>query len=324
MVLRKFSITIIFAVSLYVGIASCALPKLFSRTNSPKTNAQMQDFAVVEEPAQLEIFRKCYPDVEFTPVYDEKKDDWLVKIVAPVFPGKADKKEISLWWANCRLLPESELENKTKYWSLIYSYSKLKDPSAMTDAEIESVRNFSSSENRRSTGGTPMFFYDFLYGAKSRIVIEDHIVNSTFLGKSTKIHERIREPLKRVEQKIYSLAENETEIQEFIDSLDSADAYNWRVIEGTGGRKSFHSYGIAVDLLPKRLNGKAIFWSWTRDRDPENWMLTPFERRWSPPGKVIEIFEKEGFIWGGNWIIFDNMHFEYHPELIAAKNSKES
>ncbi len=326
MVLRKYAINTVFTVIFSMGIVSCALPKLFSRTNSSKPGEQVQQAGFEEdklelEPAQLDIFRKSYPDVQFNSVYDEEKDDWLVEIVAPVFPGQADTKKISLWWANCRLLPESELENKTKYWSLIYSYTKLKDPSKMTEAEIESVRNFSSAENRRSTGGTPMFFYDFLYAAKSRVVIEDHIVNATFLGKGTKIHERIREPLRRVEERIYALAENEAEIQEFVESLDSADAYNWRVIEGTGGRKSFHSYGIAIDLLPRRLNGKAIFWSWTRDRDPENWMLTPFERRWSPPEKVIQIFEEEGFIWGGNWIIFDNMHFEYHPELIAAKQS---
>ena len=30
----------------------------------------------------------------------------------------------------------------------------------------------------------------------------------------------------------------------------------------------------------------------------------------------IDIFEDEGFIWGGKWMIWDNMHFEYHPELI--------
>ena len=28
----------------------------------------------------------------------------------------------------------------------------------------------------------------------------------------------------------------------------------------------------------------------------------------------------EGFIWGGYWAIWDNMHFEYHPELRAKSN----
>jgi hypothetical protein len=36
------------------------------------------------------------------------------------------------------------------------------------------------------------------------------------------------------------------------------------------------------------------------------------------PMEIVEIFEKHGFIWGGNWYHYDTMHFEYRPELIAA------
>ena len=45
-------------------------------------------------------------------------------------------------------------------------------------------------------------------------------------------------------------------------------------------------------------------------------MRLPLERRWMPPQKVIEIFENNGFLWGGKWVIWDNMHFEYRPEVI--------
>nr|WP_310556777.1 M15 family metallopeptidase [Flavobacterium sp.] len=34
------------------------------------------------------------------------------------------------------------------------------------------------------------------------------------------------------------------------------------------------------------------------------------------PQKIVAIFEKYGFIWGGNWTHYDTMHFEYRPELI--------
>ena len=34
------------------------------------------------------------------------------------------------------------------------------------------------------------------------------------------------------------------------------------------------------------------------------------------PWKIVEIFEKYGFIWGGKWYHFDTMHFEYRPELL--------
>lgn len=43
-------------------------------------------------------------------------------------------------------------------------------------------------------------------------------------------------------------------------------------------------------------------------------------RRWIPPKAVIEAFESEGFIWGGKWTLWDNMHFEYRPELLYIRN----
>ncbi|HPX27614.1 MAG TPA: M15 family metallopeptidase, partial [Treponemataceae bacterium] len=43
---------------------------------------------------------------------------------------------------------------------------------------------------------------------------------------------------------------------------------------------------------------------------------TPLKLRWIPPEKVISIFEEEGFVWGGKWIIWDNMHFEYRPDIL--------
>ena len=35
-----------------------------------------------------------------------------------------------------------------------------------------------------------------------------------------------------------------------------------------------------------------------------------------------EHFEKHGFIWGGKWIIWDNMHFEYRPEVVIYNRKK--
>jgi hypothetical protein len=34
------------------------------------------------------------------------------------------------------------------------------------------------------------------------------------------------------------------------------------------------------------------------------------------PYEIVDIFEKQGFIWGGKWYHFDTMHFEYRPELL--------
>ena len=120
----------------------------------------------------------------------------------------------------------------------------------------------------------------------------------------------IAEPLKNVEAEIVRWEGAEA----FIVSLGSADGYSWRQIAGTQ-RLSYHSWGAAVDIQPKKLDGKAIYWlwEWTENKD---FMLIPLENRWNPPAPVIEAFERQGFIWGGKWLLFDNMHFEYRPELI--------
>ena len=160
-----------------------------------------------------------------------------------------------------------------------------------------------------------MFFFEAIYDSQTRLSLETHIKKTTLLGKSTNVHERMIVPLKKVEEKIYALAKKDGQVQAFIDNLKSTDAYSWRIIAGTN-RKSFHSLGIAIDVLPKSQGGKQIFWSWAADKYPDTWMLIPLKNRWMPPAQVISIFEEEGFIWGGKWVIYDNMHFEYHPELI--------
>ena len=114
---------------------------------------------------------------------------------------------------------------------------------------------------------------------------------------------------------IFEQAKTNIEVNSFLEKLDSADSYSWRVISDSGNR-SVHSMGLALDVLPKGWQQKNLYWAWRRDIDPQNWMLLDLDRRWMPPQKVIEIFESHGFIWGGKWIIWDNMHFEYRPEVI--------
>ncbi len=271
-------------------------------------------------PKKLLEFTKCYSDVDFEPQFDIETFDWKIFLTVNSFENRNEikknpKKSAVLYWADGRLLPKEELSRKSEYWPLQYHYeNRQRDPKTYTQAEIDEISHFGSASSRRNQAGTPMFFFDFIYSAKSRAAIEEHIINTTFLEKRTKIHERILPQVKKVESEILKEAETDDDVKTFVDELKSADAYYWRVILGTS-RKSFHSYGISIDVLPARLRGKAIYWSWEKDKLGDRWMMIPLERRWSPSDKVIKIFEKNGFIWGGNWVIFDNMHFEYHPEL---------
>ena len=268
----------------------------------------------VPVPPDFLTFSSAYPDVQFAIAYDAAHSDWHIEVTVPRPSGEPTKARF--YWAGGAMLPPEELASREKYWSLLYHYPRtLTTPATLTEAEAARLKSFGSTENRQNGAGTPMFFFDTLYDSHTRGALEKRIVKTTFLGHRTNIHERIVLPLRRVETRIQQLAKSEPEIRSFIAEIQSADAYYWRIISGTN-RKSFHSLGIAIDILPKSLHGKEIFWSWAKDKDPENWMLTPLSRRWMPPADVIRIFEEEGFIWGGKWGIFDNMHFEYHPELI--------
>lgn len=270
-------------------------------------------------PEKLQVFQKAYPDITFTPEWNEEKQDWKITMDFGESSGKA---AAVFYWCNGSMLPESKFENRNKYWSLLYPYAyklPLADPADFTEEQIAAMKELGSDEKRMSDAGTPMFFFDEIYDSYSRGKLESHIVSVRFLGFKVNVHNRLKTPLKRVEERIYEAAKTDAAVEEYIKSISKNEGYYWRVIANTN-RKSFHSLGIALDIRPRSYKGKEVYWSWAKDKNPDNWMLTPLSWRWMPPQAVIDIFEEEGFIWGGKWAIWDNMHFEYHPELI--ENSK--
>lgn len=277
-------------------------------------------FSLSSVPVGLNIFKRAYPDITFKSEYDGNLKDWKITMI---IPEKNGSRNVVLYWCNGSMVPYEELKNKDKYWTLLYAYNSredLADPADFTSEQIATMKNFGSDDNRKNGAGTPMFFFDAIYDSSTRASLEKHLVYTKFLGKAITIHERIKAPLLRVEERINKLAETDKEVKDFLAGLSKNEAYYWRLIAGTN-RKSFHSLGIAIDVQPKYYGGKDVYWSWAKDRDPENWMLTPLSKRWMPPKSVIKIFEEEGFIWGGKWAIWDNMHFEYHPELILNSRS---
>ena len=268
----------------------------------------MSVFAYSYEPPEIEIFRKCYPDVKFECVYDNTVYDQLITITV----GKRSEK---LYWQGGRCLPKSELLNKKKFTPVLYEYSfEIPDPSTFSKKYVEELREMSSPENRQNGPGAPTFIYDIIYESDSRKNVEKHITRTTFFGKASYVHDRIVQPLKNVEKKIKALVGVNKEVDDFVKNLDSAGSYNWRTIADSG-RRSFHSMGVAVDILPIGWDKKNLYWAWRRDIDPD-WMLLPLKKRWIVPDSVVKIFESEGFIYGGKWDLWDNMHFEYRPELI--------
>lgn len=86
--------------------------------------------------------------------------------------------------------------------------------------------------------------------------------------------------------------------------------YKWRKIEGTD-RLSAHSFGIAIDINIKYSH----YWRWNIKKEPK----LPYHNM--IPLKIVEIFEKHGFIWGGKWYHYDTMHFEFRPEFFHPPHS---
>jgi hypothetical protein len=109
---------------------------------------------------------------------------------------------------------------------------------------------------------------------------------------------------------IESLSNELDEHPEFTKYISNiGGTFNWRVINGTN-RLSMHSFGMTIDINV----AYSDFWQWSCGCTSETIELKNYRNR--IPLDLVKIFQKYGFIWGGNWYHFDTMHFEYRPELI--------
>jgi len=145
--------------------------------------------------------------------------------------------------------------------------------------------------------------------------IRSHGGSTTFLDHRMFVNNLLIDPLAAVEKDILEVASGDRSVRTWIDEMDITYSFIDRGIAGSPTR-SHHAWGMAIDLVPKSYGRLNVYWRWSRVYDREGWHRIPLERRWSPPQTVIEIFEKHGFIWGGKWTHFDNIHFEYRPEIL--------
>jgi hypothetical protein len=206
----------------------------------------------------------------------------------------------------------------------VYRYRRQAD-----DPEIEDRWNILASQvkSRRSGGALSGWtrgpanpgaerspFYETLYACRTREEAYQQQEWITFMERRVQVHKAIKAPLAKVEARIFELEANDKTIAEWRKRLYSITSWNWRNVAGSGNR-SYHSYGIAIDLLETQQPGKETYWQWTRDKGI-NWRTVTADQRLDPPPSVIGAFEEQGFIWGGAWPWYDTMHFEYRPELL--------
>lgn len=110
--------------------------------------------------------------------------------------------------------------------------------------------------------------------------------------------------LQKVSDELDTLSKNRPQI---IKRLSPSGTFNWRKIAKSNSL-SAHSFGIAIDIDATN----SSYWQWHKER--KNLL----------DKEIIHIFEKNGFIWGGRWISFDTMHFEYRPEFLMLENLKQT
>ena len=218
-------------------------------------------------------------------------------------------------WANGRLLPEIERDRWEEFVSLsFYRYPLELPPLAPVDDETaarlrERVREIDRNPPRRNDA-----FLGLLLRAGDRAETEARIVKMEAAGFTVSVHEEVAGPLALVSEELLALKAADPEVKVFLRGLAEMNGYNYRFVDGTRTR-SYHSYGLALDLIPRSYGGRHPYWRWAMRKVPD-WWAVPYARRWMVPTPVVEAFERHGFVWGGKWLFFDTMHFEYRPEVL--------
>jgi hypothetical protein len=218
-------------------------------------------------------------------------------------------------WANGRLLPEAERARWADYSPIpFYRYPLAMPPiPALDDAAADALRRRVSEELENPPMRSEAFL-SALLRAPDRVSTEAMLRKTEVAGFTVTVHEELIGPLASVSLSLKALRESDPETASFLKSLVEMNGYNYRYVEGTRSR-SYHSYGLAVDLIPRNYRGKNAYWQWAMYAG-EDWWTIPYDRRWMPPMAIVRAFEDQGFIWGGKWLCFDTMHFEYRPELL--------
>jgi len=252
--------------------------------------------------AELQALAAAYPD-RITEAA-QRDGDWAVQVDGRWF-----------FWAHGRILPESQRADWEKYARFrFYTYAPGDLPPLPTlDAETAERLRQALADARLRPPMRSEVFLEELYDAAGPAATLRHITTVSFLGFPVRVHERIAAPLAAVAQDIRMESGTDPRIAAFLRTIVSVDGFNYRDVAGTLSR-SYHGYGLALDFIPRSYGGKAAYWRWAMGANSDWWTI-PYEKRWMMPLSVVQAFERHGFVWGGKWLFFDTMHFEYRPEI---------
>ncbi len=182
---------------------------------------------------------------------------------------------------------DSMMENPDVYSNFFYNYNKI------TRLDAGRIRLYK--------------LLKVAYGKEKKEIVKN-LERCNFLGKNiffNKNNGALR-ALRNVDAELQELLIVDPKLKVYTKNPQS---FIYREIAGTKLLSS-HSFGIAIDIGIK----KSQYWRWNK--------------RWKEvkninfPDKIVEVFEKHGFIWGGRWEHYDSMHFEYRPEFLLLKRKR--
>ena len=280
-----------------------------------------------------EALPKSAPQYENTASGQQARAEEVMKALAAAYPQRIEKAEFRngdwavllrgtwYYYAEGKLLPENLLASAASYNPQPFYRYQSELPPWKEPAPEEAARYSDMANNRsRNPLRRSQHFFDALWRISNRDESYQRVKSINFLGKSVMVHYSILEELSLVEEQILAAAKTDPQVQNWVNNINTMEGWNWRNIADMQSR-SFHSYGAAVDILPKSLGGKETYWLWAI-RKRADWWNVSYNERFHPPSAVIKAFEKYGFIWGGKWLFFDTMHFEYRPEIFILSGMK--
>ncbi|MEE8440590.1 MAG: M15 family metallopeptidase [Spirochaetia bacterium] len=293
---------------LLVGASTAtSFPRVAQTLRLPTATTSAREPSALPGEAQMMALARAYPEIIRDVMIRE--GDWAVRIADEWY-----------YWADGRLLPDELRRDADQYVAIRFYNYELGPPAERerVSPELEARLRDRTAAVTSNSDGSLRFndFLDTLYGVHTLPEAEWTVQSVQFLGKWIRVHPIIVGPLERIEARVRSVMPEDQSVSAFVAGLESIHAYNWRNIAGTL-RRSYHSYGVAVDLVPKSYGGRWAYWLWAAESGVDDWWNLDLDERLRVPQPVIDAFEAEGFVWGGKWLFFDNLHFEYRPESIV-------
>ncbi|GAB6089433.1 hypothetical protein JCM12856_10260 [Spirochaeta dissipatitropha] len=224
-----------------------------------------------------------------------------------------------LYYANGRFLPRN-MRSQWEQYDPIPFYSYPRTLPEFTPPEGEHRERLQQLLTRRSENPPRRHpgLYNAIWQSYDQRSSYEQVKTIYFLGKQTMVHRDLLSILASIEHEINTLALQDPQIAAYIRSIAGVEGYSYRRVADTASL-SFHSYGTAVDIVPSNYHGLSPYWLWASQWN-SRWYDMDHSQRYMPPESIIEIFEQHGFIWGGKWLLFDTIHFEYRPEILILNN----